>query len=100
VKWEKPVRKMRETIEAIRAIWDCWQNGTPLNYEGEFFKLNLMTPLFPLSLVNVMTSGVSRLLVLRRNGIRKLLGYQELVCLLIFILPMNINLSGRWCAAL
>jgi alkanesulfonate monooxygenase SsuD/methylene tetrahydromethanopterin reductase-like flavin-dependent oxidoreductase (luciferase family) len=35
---------MRETIEAIRAVWDCWQNGTPLNYEGEFFKLNLMTP--------------------------------------------------------
>lgn len=46
VKWEKPVRKMRETIEAIHAIWDCWQNGTPLNYEGEFFKLNLMTPFF------------------------------------------------------
>jgi probable F420-dependent oxidoreductase len=45
-KWEKPIRKMRETIEAIRAVWECWQNGTPLNYEGEFFKLNLMTPFF------------------------------------------------------
>jgi probable F420-dependent oxidoreductase len=45
-KWEKPIRKMRETIEAIRAVWDCWQNRTPLNYEGEFFKLNLMTPFF------------------------------------------------------
>jgi probable F420-dependent oxidoreductase len=45
-KWEKPIHKMRETIEAIRAVWDCWQNGTPLNYEGEFFKLNLMTPFF------------------------------------------------------
>lgn len=46
VKWEKPVRKMRETIEAIRAVWDSWQHGTPLNYEGEFFKLKLMTPFF------------------------------------------------------
>lgn len=46
VKWEKPVKKMRETIEAVHAIWDCWQNGTPLDYAGEFFKLALMTPFF------------------------------------------------------
>lgn len=46
VKWEKPVRKLRETIEAIHAVWDCWENGTPLDYEGEFFKLSLMTPFF------------------------------------------------------
>jgi probable F420-dependent oxidoreductase len=46
VTWQKPVTKMRETIEAIRAIWDCWQTGKPLNYEGEFFRLNLMTPFF------------------------------------------------------
>jgi probable F420-dependent oxidoreductase len=46
VKWEKPVKKMRETIEAVHAFWDCWQNGTPLDYTGEFFKLMLMTPFF------------------------------------------------------
>ena len=46
VKWEKPVRKLRETIEAIHALWDCWQHGTPLKYKGEFFRLNLMTPFF------------------------------------------------------
>lgn len=46
VKWEKPVKKMRETIEAIRAFWNCWQNGAPLDYAGEFFKLALMTPFF------------------------------------------------------
>lgn len=46
VKWEKPVQRMRETVEAMRAIWECWQQGTPLNYEGEFFQLNLMTPFF------------------------------------------------------
>src|SRR5262249_58342340 len=26
VKWEKPVERMRDTILAIRAIWNCWQN--------------------------------------------------------------------------
>ena len=46
VKWEKPVRKMRETIEAMHAIFDCWQNGTRLKYEGEFFNIDLMTPFF------------------------------------------------------
>lgn len=46
VKWEKPVDKMREVILAVRAIWDCWQNQTRLNFQGEFFKLTLMTPFF------------------------------------------------------
>ena len=46
VKWERPIRRMRETIEAIHALWDSWQNGTKLRYEGEFFNLNLMTPFF------------------------------------------------------
>ena len=46
VKWDKPVEKMREVILAVRAIWDCWQNKTRLNFQGEYFKLNLMTPFF------------------------------------------------------
>ncbi|MCP5097926.1 MAG: TIGR03617 family F420-dependent LLM class oxidoreductase [Chloroflexi bacterium] len=46
VKWEKPVKKMRETILAMRAFWDCWQHGKPLDFVGEFFKLQLMTPFF------------------------------------------------------
>ncbi len=46
VKWEKPVERMREVILAIRAIWHCWQNRSPLNFQGEFFKLTLMTPFF------------------------------------------------------
>jgi len=46
VKWEKPVKKLREYILAMRAFWDCWQNGTKLNFRGEFFNLTLMTPFF------------------------------------------------------
>lgn len=37
---------MRDYIRAVRAVWDCWQNGTPLNYQGDYYKLNLMVPLF------------------------------------------------------
>jgi probable F420-dependent oxidoreductase len=44
--WESPAAKLREYVLALRAIWDCWQNGTPLNFRGEFYKLTLMTPFF------------------------------------------------------
>ncbi|MEM8976353.1 MAG: TIGR03617 family F420-dependent LLM class oxidoreductase [Pseudomonadota bacterium] len=37
---------MRDYVGAVRAFWDCWQNGTRLNYESERYKLNLMVPLF------------------------------------------------------
>jgi probable F420-dependent oxidoreductase len=64
VKWEKPVDKMREIILAMRAIWDCWQNRTPLDFQGEFFKLNLMTPFFSpsphdYSNIPIFTAGVN-----------------------------------------
>jgi probable F420-dependent oxidoreductase len=42
----KPARQLREYIEAMRAVWGCWQNGTPLQYEGEYYRLSLMTPFF------------------------------------------------------
>lgn len=41
-----PVSRLREYIEALRAIWDCWENGTKLDYQGEFYKFTLMTPEF------------------------------------------------------
>ncbi|WP_376788386.1 TIGR03617 family F420-dependent LLM class oxidoreductase [Thermoflexus sp.] len=44
--WDPPVPKLRETIEAIRAVWACWQLGNRLNYRGRFFKLTLMSPFF------------------------------------------------------
>lgn len=43
---ESPVKKLREQIEVIRAFWDCWQNGTKLNYRGEYYKVTLMSPFF------------------------------------------------------
>ncbi len=46
VKFESPAPKMREIVLALRAIWDCWQNGTKLNFAGEFYRFDLMTPFF------------------------------------------------------
>ncbi len=38
--------KLREQILAIRTLWDVWQNGTKLNFRGEYYKLTLMSPFF------------------------------------------------------
>ena len=46
VKWESPGPKLREIVLALRAIWDCWQNGTSLDFQGEFYQHTLMTPAF------------------------------------------------------
>lgn len=43
---ESPVGKLREQILVIRAFWDCWQNGTKLNFRGEYYKATLMSPFF------------------------------------------------------
>ncbi len=44
--WSSPAARMKEMIEAIRAIWDCWQNEGTLNFKGEFYTHTLMTPMF------------------------------------------------------
>ena len=33
-------------VLALRAIWQSWQEGTPLDFRGEFYRFNLMTPFF------------------------------------------------------
>src|SRR4051812_34847250 len=46
IKFESPAPKLREYVLALRAIWDCWLNGTPLKFKGEFYEFSLMTPFF------------------------------------------------------
>ena len=46
VKFESPGPKLREVVQALRAIWECWQQGTPLRFKGEFYNFDLMTPFF------------------------------------------------------
>src|SRR5262245_52275135 len=44
--WSQPAKRMREYILALRAIWGSWNEGTPLKFEGEFYRHTLMTPFF------------------------------------------------------
>ncbi|HXD09089.1 MAG TPA: LLM class flavin-dependent oxidoreductase, partial [Anaerolineales bacterium] len=45
--WPESVTgKLREQIQVIRAFWDCWQNGSRLNFRGEYYKITLMSPFF------------------------------------------------------
>jgi probable F420-dependent oxidoreductase len=44
--WGRPVPHMREWVEAIKAILGSWQDGTRLDYRGEWTTHTLMTPAF------------------------------------------------------
>lgn len=44
--WSPPVPRLREYVQAIRAIWTAWQTGGKLNFRGSEYKLTLMTPFF------------------------------------------------------
>jgi probable F420-dependent oxidoreductase len=45
-RWDRPVRQMRQYVEALKAIFATWQDGTPLNFHGDYHTLSLMTPTF------------------------------------------------------
>ncbi|CAN5209549.1 LLM class F420-dependent oxidoreductase [soil metagenome] len=44
--FDKPVARMTELIAALRAIFDAWNTGERLRFEGEFYRHTLMTPNF------------------------------------------------------
>jgi probable F420-dependent oxidoreductase len=44
--WSHPAARMREMILAIRAIWASWNDGTKLDFRGDFYTHTLMTPFF------------------------------------------------------
>ncbi|MCP3938993.1 MAG: TIGR03617 family F420-dependent LLM class oxidoreductase [Actinomycetia bacterium] len=46
MEWHPPAPWMRDYVLAVRAVWRCWQQHEPLDYEGEHYRLNLMVPLF------------------------------------------------------
>jgi probable F420-dependent oxidoreductase len=46
IPYAPPGPRMREYILALRAVWDSWQNGTKLNFQGDYYNLTLMTPYF------------------------------------------------------
>jgi probable F420-dependent oxidoreductase len=46
VKWEPPGPRLREVVEALRAIWHTWQTQASLNFQGKSYRFDLMTPFF------------------------------------------------------
>jgi probable F420-dependent oxidoreductase len=44
--WEHPVARMMELIGALRAIFQAWNSGGPLNFRGDYYRHTLMTPTF------------------------------------------------------
>jgi probable F420-dependent oxidoreductase len=44
--WSHPAERMRELILAIRAIWASWNDGSRLDFRGDFYTHTLMTPFF------------------------------------------------------
>jgi probable F420-dependent oxidoreductase len=75
---ESVTSKLREQIQVIRAFWDCWQNGTKLNFRGEYYKITLMSPFFqppPLPLGEGRGEGLIPIYIAGVNtGLAKLAG--------------------------
>jgi probable F420-dependent oxidoreductase len=44
--WSHPAARMREFVLALRAIWRAWNEGSPLDFRGDFYRHTLMTPFF------------------------------------------------------
>jgi probable F420-dependent oxidoreductase len=59
--WSHPAARMREFILAIRAIWDTWLTGAPMQFRGEFYTHTLMTPFFSPNRGDVESVGVPRI---------------------------------------
>jgi probable F420-dependent oxidoreductase len=44
--WSAPIPRMRDYVGALRAVWRCWQDGTPLSYTSSSYTLSRMQPYF------------------------------------------------------
>jgi probable F420-dependent oxidoreductase len=46
VPWSSPGPWLEDYVEAVKAVWTCWQEQTPLDFHSEHYDLTLMNPLF------------------------------------------------------
>ena len=44
--WSPAGPWIRDYVNAVRAVWDCWQTGRKLAFSSPHYRLNLMVPLF------------------------------------------------------
>lgn len=61
MEWSHPAPRMREMILAVRAIWDTWENGTPLAFRGDYYTHTLMTPFFTPERADLAGFGVPKI---------------------------------------
>lgn len=46
MEWAPPAPRMRDYVNAMRAVWAAWQHGSTLDFESAHYTLDLMVPLF------------------------------------------------------
>jgi probable F420-dependent oxidoreductase len=46
LEWSRPVERMADLVAALHAIFATFQDGAPLQHEGDFYRHTLMTPMF------------------------------------------------------
>ena len=44
--WLSPGPRLREYIQSLRSIWETWDSGQRLAFDGDFYRFSLMTPFF------------------------------------------------------
>jgi probable F420-dependent oxidoreductase len=44
--WSRPAARMREMVQAVRAIFDAWEGKAQLDFRGAFYRHTLMIPAF------------------------------------------------------
>ena len=63
--WSEPVARLREYVEAVRAIFASFQSGAELRYEGEHYRFDRLQPYFNPGPIDsaapeIWTGGVNR----------------------------------------
>jgi probable F420-dependent oxidoreductase len=46
MQWHTPGPWLEDYVRAVRAVWACWQDRTPLDFHSDHYDLTLMNPLF------------------------------------------------------
>ena len=75
IAWTAPAPRMRDYVQALRAVWRAWETRGRLNHDSPHYKLTLMTPEFspeptglPMPAVTIAAVGEAMLRVAGQVG--------------------------------
>jgi probable F420-dependent oxidoreductase len=62
--WSSPGPQLREYVASLQAIFNTWQTGEPLDFQGDYYSFTLMTPEFnpgpsPLDPIKIQVAAVN-----------------------------------------